>query len=125
MPSSQASRPLPVLPIAIITGIFLFGLNALHLQLGRNGYLDSIKPLLVDEPRFFPGTEHLIRRHYTGIAPLDGFLASLNVVWTNVFDLSRPELTLFAFNFAGQIVPFILVVMIESQRVAKFSPLLK
>jgi hypothetical protein len=117
--------PLPIIPLALITALFVFGVDALHLQIHRNGYIDSIRPLLVDEPRFLPGSENLILRRYTGVWALDHFFATCNVVWANVFDLSRPEFTLFAFCFGGQLVPFFIVVMIEGQRMARLSPLLK
>lgn len=124
-PTASSPRPLPIIPLALITALFVFGVDALHLQLRRNGYIDYIRPLLVNEPRFLPGGEHLLVRQYTGVASVDHFFTTANVIWANVFDLSRPELTLFAFCFGGQLVPFFVVLMVEGQRMAKLSPLLK
>lgn len=119
------SQSFPLLPIALIAGIFVFGLDAMHLQFYRNGYLDYIEPLLENAPRFLPGSQNLIFRDYTGVPALNRWFAATNIFWTNVFDLSKPEFTLFAFCFAGQLVPFFLVVMIESQRLAKWTGALR
>lgn len=130
MPSQPASAPgaptsLPILPIALIAGIFVFGLDTMHLQLHRNGYMTYIEPLLEKAPRFLPGSQNLIFRDYTGVPALDRWFTATNIFWANVVDLSKPEFTLFAFCFAAQLVPFLLVVMIESQRLAKWSAALK
>lgn len=62
-------------------------------------------------------------RQYTGVPSIDRIWATLSVVWANVLDGSRPEFTLLAFNFAGQMVPFLMVVIVESWRTVESSGL--
>ncbi|KAI5456718.1 hypothetical protein BGZ63DRAFT_417674 [Mariannaea sp. PMI_226] len=124
--SGRASSP--ILPVAIISLIFFFAANSMTGQAHRNGYIDLIYSTVDDDrPRFLPGSDRLLLRHYFGIPAVDRLLAMLNVVFANVADGSSPELSLFAFYFATQMVPFFLVVMIESQRVWSgffFNPVL-
>ncbi|KAF7542284.1 hypothetical protein G7Z17_g11710 [Cylindrodendrum hubeiense] len=124
--AGTAGRTLPVLPIALISGLFVFGVNAMMGQIVRNGYVDFASPLLADDgqPRFLPGTDRLLLRHLVGVPAIDRYFATANVFWANVVDGSRPELSLFAFFFGTQLVAFFTIFMIESQRVAKWSGLL-
>ncbi|KAM0424434.1 hypothetical protein ACHAPT_010355 [Fusarium lateritium] len=125
MPSPSSSglsgRILPIITLSILS---IFGLDALLLQLDRNGYSALINEILDDpNPRFLPGSERLLLRRFVGVPWLDHCFALSNLIWANVVDGSRPELSLFAFCFGAQLVPFCLVVLIESQRVVEWSRL--
>lgn len=125
MPSSSSSglsgRIIPILTLSILS---IFAFDALLIQLDRNGYSALLNEILDDpNPRFLPGSERLLLRRYTGVPWLDRGFALSNLIWANVVDGSRPELSLFAFCFGAQLLPFFLVVMIESQRVVGWSRL--
>ncbi|KAK7419791.1 hypothetical protein QQX98_003163 [Neonectria punicea] len=122
-PPGPSGRALPALPIALISVLFLFGADAMVGQLSRNGYFGFAASVLEDG-LVLPGSNRSILRRYVGLSAVDGFLTSANVFWANVVDGSRPELSLFTFFFGSQLAAFFLVFMIESQRVAKWSPVL-
>lgn len=125
-PAGPAGRASPVLPIVLISAVFVFGVDAMIGQLIRNGYVDFASSLLADDgrPHFLPGTNRLILRHFVGVPAVDRFLATANVFWANVADGSRLELSLFTFFFGTQLVGFFTVFIVESQRVARRSSLL-
>lgn len=110
--------------IIVLSILTIFGLDALLLQLERNGYMDMARNIISDPlPRFLPDTDRLILKRYTGIGPLDDFFAFSNIVWAGVTDGSRPELSLFTFCFGGQLIATFMVFIIESQRTVGWSPL--
>ncbi|KAF4984723.1 hypothetical protein FZEAL_164 [Fusarium zealandicum] len=125
MPSSSPPGPSGrTIPIILLGILSLLALDALMLQLNRSGYSDFLIEILDDpNPRFLPGSERLLLRRYSGVPALDRFFALWNVVWANVADGSRPQLSLFAFCFGAQMVSFFSVLMVESQRVAGWSGL--
>ncbi|KAM0553111.1 hypothetical protein ACHAPJ_007659 [Fusarium lateritium] len=117
MSSSSPSLSSRIIPIIILAFLTIFGLDALLLQLERNGYSDLMNEVLNDPlPRFLPDTNRLILKQYVGIPALDYFLAFTNVFWANVTDGSSPALSLFMFCFGGQVIAVFLVFMIESKR---------
>lgn len=119
MPSSP-----PIIPILLLSILAILAIDFLFLQLERNGYSEFLTELRDDpSPRFLPNSERLLVRQYTGVPSIDRIWATLSVVWANVLDGSRPEFTLLAFNFAGQMVPFLMVVIVESWRTVESSGL--
>ncbi|KAH7145533.1 hypothetical protein B0J13DRAFT_323102 [Dactylonectria estremocensis] len=124
--TSGIRRALPVLPMALIAGLLLFGADAMAGQLIRSGYVDFARPLLADDglPHLLPGSDRPLVRHYVGVPAVDRYLATANVFWANVADGARPQLSLFAFYFGMQLVAFFTVFLVESRRVAKWSWLL-
>ncbi|KAH7165291.1 hypothetical protein EDB81DRAFT_249573 [Dactylonectria macrodidyma] len=123
---SGPQRTLPVLPLALIAGLLLFGADAMVGQLIRSGYVDFARPLLADDgsPHLLPGSDRLLLRRYVGVPAIDRYFATANVFWANVADGARPQLSLFAFYFGMQLVALFTVFLVESQRVAKLSWLL-
>ena len=110
-------------PILILTILAIFGLDALLLQLNRNGYTDMLSSITRDPlPRFLPDTDRLLLKQYTGFKPLDHFFALSNVIWANVTDGSRPELSLFTFRFGGQLIAIFIVFIIEESRTVGWAP---
>ncbi|KAF4453675.1 hypothetical protein F53441_3684 [Fusarium austroafricanum] len=119
---SSLSKRIPTIVILAITSIF--GFDALLLQLSRNGWMDMVNSITSDPlPRFLPESKRLLLRQYTGIAPIDGFLAFGNIFWANVTDGSRPELSLLMFCFGAQLVATFVVFVVESQRRLAWTPL--
>jgi hypothetical protein len=117
-------QPVPALPIALIITVFFFAVDAMVGQSNRSGYMELIDDIVDDEqPRFLPGSQRLLLKEYTGVPALDRLFAMLNVFFANVADGSAPALSLFAFYFGTQMIPFFCIVMIESQRVLKASSL--
>ncbi|KAF4959672.1 hypothetical protein FSARC_10659 [Fusarium sarcochroum] len=124
MSSSSPSLSSRIIPIIILAHLSIFGLDALLLQLDRNGFSDLMHDVLNDPlPRFLPDTERLILKQYVGIPALDYFFAFTNVFWANVTDGSSPALSLFIFCFGGQLIAIFLVFMIESKRTVNWSGL--
>ncbi|CAM1509542.1 Fc.00g032810.m01.CDS01 [Cosmosporella sp. VM-42] len=123
-PTTASTRGLPIIPIVLLGLTAVFAYDALHLQIVRGGYLSSVEPLLEDGPRFFPGSETLILKRYTGVAAIDQIFTMMNVFFRHATDGSAPAFSIFAFNMAGQIVSFFMVILVESQRVAKGSAFL-
>ncbi|RFN50720.1 hypothetical protein FIE12Z_4958 [Fusarium flagelliforme] len=110
-------------PILILTILAIFGLDALLLQLNRNGYTAMLSSITHDPlPRFLPDTDRLLLKQYTGFKPLDHFFAMSNVIWANVTDGSRPELSLFMFCFGGQLIATFMVFIIEGSRTVGLAP---
>ncbi|KPM44925.1 hypothetical protein AK830_g1612 [Neonectria ditissima] len=122
-PPGPSGRAFPVLPVILIGALFLFGVDTMFGQLSRNGYFELSEFVLADGLSL-PGSNRSILRHYVGVPAVDNFMTTINVFWANVVDGSRPELSLFVFFFGSQLVAFFLVFMIESQRVARWSPVL-
>ncbi|KAF9775673.1 hypothetical protein IL306_006224 [Fusarium sp. DS 682] len=110
--------------IIILTLLTIFGFDALILQLDRNGYTSMLKSITHDPlPRFLPDTNRLLLKQYTGFAPVDDFFAFSNVIWANVTDGSRPELSLFTFCFGAQLIAIFVVFVVEAQRVKSWAPI--
>lgn len=110
--------------IIVLAVLSIFGLDALLLQLSRNGYMDMVNSITSDPlPRFLPDTNRLILKRYVGISPLDDFFAFSNVIWANVTDGSRPELSLFTFCFGAQLIALFVVFVVECQRAPGWTPL--
>ncbi|KAH6889485.1 hypothetical protein B0T10DRAFT_52742 [Thelonectria olida] len=117
-------QPVPTLPIALIITIFFFAVDAMVGQANRSGYMELIDSIVDDEqPSFLPGTQRPLLKEYTGFPTLDRLFAMLNVFFANVADGSAPALSLFAFYFGTQMIPFFSILMVESQRVLKASSL--
>jgi hypothetical protein len=118
---SLSSRIPTIIVLAILS---IFGLDALLLQLSRNGYMDMVNSITSDSlPRFLPDTNRLILKRYVGISPLDDFFAFSNVIWANVTDGSRPELSLFTVCFGAQLIALFVVFVVECQRAPGWTPL--
>ena len=110
-------------PILILSILTIFGLDALLLQLNRNGYMDMLSSITNDPlPRFLPDTDRLLLKQYTGFKPLDDFFAMSNVIWANVTDGSSPQLSLFTFCFGGQLIATFMVFIIEGSRTVGLAP---
>ena len=67
-------------------------------------------------PHLRPGSDTPLQERYTGIGPVDYWLTVLEAVFANIFDGSAPKLSIYAFHFAGQLIPVITVMCIESCR---------
>ncbi|KAM0489895.1 hypothetical protein ACHAP8_012110 [Fusarium lateritium] len=120
--SPNISHRIPT--IVILTILAIFGLDALLLQLERNGWMDMSRSITQDPlPRFLPDTNRLIVKQYTGIGLLDEFFAFSNIVWATVTDGSRPEVSLFMICFGGQLIATFMVFVIEAQRTVGWSPI--
>ena len=82
----------------------------------RNGYISSLIELLRNGPYLLPLSNTPIVYKYTGFRFLDSLFALANVMWANVTDLSNYGLTVYAVQFAGQLVPVWTLMVVESAR---------
>jgi len=81
-----------------------------------NGYIDALLRLRDHGPHVLPGSNITILKRFTGIGLLDKALVLAGVMFANVTDGSTPQLSLYGFQFAGQLVPMFTVMMIEAAR---------
>jgi hypothetical protein len=105
------------IPVLILGVIQVFGADAMYGQVFRNGYIDALIRLRDVGPHHLPGSMTPILKRYVGIRQLDDLLVLASVLFANVRDGSRPELSLYAFQFAGQLVPIFAIVFVEGLRV--------
>jgi hypothetical protein len=82
----------------------------------RNGYIDALLRLREYGPHVLPGSNIPILTRFTGIGLLDKALVLAGVMFANITDGSAPQLSLYGFQFAGQLVPLYTVLMIEAAR---------
>lgn len=120
MASSTVSPPAGkrslALPITLLVAVFGAAFDVMYGQFKRSGYFDFIDQLLNNGGNL-PGSDRPLKQVYSGVAGFDRLLAMGNAIFVNVTDGSRPELSLYAIQFGGQIVPFFLVMVIEGLRV--------
>jgi hypothetical protein len=125
-PRAAATRPL--LAVAALVALLAFAFDSMHGQLQRNGFFDLLNSVIRDEPgapSTLPGTSRPVLRHFTGVPGIDKVLVGANVFFAKFLDGSQPETTLFAFQFAGQLPAAVIVLIVESLRVAPPSAVLR
>ncbi|KAI1457391.1 hypothetical protein F4805DRAFT_177111 [Annulohypoxylon moriforme] len=99
-----------------LMAVGLFGLNSMFGQIYRNGYIERIGRILASQQPTLPGSHTPLLTRYLGLPVVDNLLAIATVLWANVTDGSCPELSLYAVQFGGQLVPVFLVMMLEGSR---------
>jgi len=102
--------------VAALAAIGVFGLNSMFGQIYRNGYIAQLRGILAASAPVLPGSQSPLQTRYLGLSPVDRLLAVAAVLWANVTDGTAPELSLYAFQFGGQLVPIFLAIMIEGSR---------
>ncbi|KAJ9143351.1 hypothetical protein NKR23_g6516 [Pleurostoma richardsiae] len=87
-------------------------------QVYRSGYVDVAKamPSAPEGTALLPLSERPLLTLYTGQQLLDTLIALANIMFANVVDGSTPQLSLYAVQFGGQLVPVFAVMMVESLR---------
>jgi hypothetical protein len=104
-------------PAAAALSVFhLLGVNSMYGLVYRNGYIQALLDLKQHGPHFLPGSTNPILTFFTGIPPLDKLLTLAGVMFANVTDGSTPQLSLYGFQFAGQLVSIFTVMTIEALR---------
>ena len=104
-------------PIFLLSLLVAVAFDSMWGFIFRNGYYDALVQLRDIGPHLLPGSNIPLREHYIGIGPLDYWLTVLQAVFANIFDGTAPKLSIYAFYFAGQLIPVITVMYIESYRV--------
>lgn len=90
----------------------------------RNGDYDALIHLQDHGPHLLPGSDTPILKNFSGIGPLDKVLTLVGVMFANVTNGSTPQLSLYAFLFAGQLVTIFALILIEGNRHGNESNLL-
>lgn len=103
-------------PIVLLLLLQAVAIDSMWGFIFRNGYYDALVRLRDIGPHLLPGSDTPLQERYTGIGPVDYWLTVLQAVFANIFDGSAPKLSIYAFYFAGQLVPVITVMYIESCR---------
>ena len=96
--------------------IHAFGMYSMYGLVYRNGYYNALIRLRDHGPHLLPGSDIPILTKFTGIGPLDKVLTLAGVMFANITDGSTPQLSLYAFQFAGQLVPVFTVILVEGHR---------
>lgn len=96
--------------------VHAFGIISMYGLAYRNGYFNALIRLRDQGPHFLPGSDVPILTRFTGIGPLDKVLTLAGVMFANITDGTTPQLSLYAFQFAGQLVPVFTVILIEGNR---------
>lgn len=110
------STPLDRSVLVAIGLIHAFGINSMYGLVYRNGYYDALIQLRDHGPHLLPGSNVPILKKFTGIGLLDKVLTLAGVMFANVTDGSTPQLSLYAFHFAGQLVSVFTLILIEGKR---------
>ena len=105
-----------LITISALAMIFVLGIDCMYGLIYRNGYIEALVKLRDEGPHVLPGSDIPILTRFTGFPPMDKLLTLAEVMFWNVTDGSAPALSLYAFQFAGQLVPLWTIIFIESLR---------
>jgi len=111
----------------LLIACLLFGLNGMFGVAYRNGWMAAASTILTsNDPSIFvlPGSKTPILTRYTGIQRYDNLHMLASVIFANVVDGTAPQLSLYAIQFAGQLVPVFAVMMIEGLSVGNKNNIL-
>lgn len=107
---------LPVVALVALGLLVAISLDSLYGLLYRNGYFHALIRLRDQGPHYLPGSYSPILTRYVRIPPLDKVLTLATVMFANVTDGSRPQLSLYAVQFGGQLFGVLAVIILESLR---------
>ncbi|KAH6972335.1 hypothetical protein BKA56DRAFT_493338 [Ilyonectria sp. MPI-CAGE-AT-0026] len=107
---------LPVVALAALGLLVAISLDSLYGLLYRNGYFHALIRLRNQGPHHLPGSYSPILTRYVGIPPLDKVLTLATVMFANVTDGSRPQLSLYAIQFGGQFLGVLAIIILEALR---------
>ena len=105
-----------LVPVLLLLLLQLLAFDSMWGFIFRNGYYDALVRLRDIGPHLLPGSDTPLQEQYIGIGPVDYWLTVLQAVFANIFDGSAPELSMYAFYFAGQLGAVITVLCVESCR---------
>lgn len=88
--------------LSLLLAIHAFGLSSMYGLAYRNGYYQPLMRIRdAGPPYYLPGSSLPVLTWYCGIGPMDRLLTLANMLFANVTDGSRPQLSLYAFQFGG------------------------
>src|SRR5438874_1494022 len=102
--------------ITLLVALAALGVYSMVLHPFSNGFYEAVGSIRDEFPKILPASNATLVDFYTGIEPLDYFLTTMQIVFSSIFDMSAPGMTVLAFYFAGQVVPVLVVMMIEGLR---------
>ncbi len=105
------------IPVFLLSLLLAVAFDSMWGFVFRNGYYDALVRLRDIGAHLLPGSNTPLQEHYIGVGPIDYWLTVLQAVFANIFDGSAPQLSIYAFCFAGQLIPVITVMCIEGCRV--------
>lgn len=105
-----------LVPVFLLSILLIVAFDSMWGFIFRNGYYDALVRLRDIGPHLLPGSNTPLQERYTGIGPVDYWLTVLQAVFANIFDGTAPKLSIYAFYFAGQLVPVITVMCVEGYR---------
>lgn len=101
---------------AALAAIGIFGYFSILGLIQRNGWADMFAEAIAQEKVKLSDMNESSKTGFIGIAPLDFFLDQLIRFFYPCVSGERPELSLFAAYFAGQVLPLHTAVVLEGLR---------
>lgn len=102
--------------VVLHTIIYLIGLQGMYGLVFCNRYCSALANILSNGPLVLRGSNNPILTHFIGFVPMDKTLTLAGIMWGNVTDGSSPQLSLYMFHFAGQLVSIVTILEVESMR---------
>ena len=93
--------------------LFLFALYTTWGLVSQNRTVALMEANRAKGPHLLPHTAAALRRHYTGLAPVDYQLAVLALFFWELVDGSHPSGSLLCVYFAGQITTAMILLMVQ------------
>lgn len=111
--------------IHIFPLISMFGLYVVSTLMIYSSHAQAFVDSLKEVPfRLLPDGETLVQTYYTGLGPLDSYLANLQFIFVPLVDGSSPELSLLGWHWAGLLLALFTVMLIESLRTQRTRDLI-
>lgn len=113
--SSRVADPINIMHIFPLISVFgLYVVSSLMICSDHaQAFVDSLK----EAPfQLLPDGETQLQTFYTGLVPLDSYLANLQFIFVPLVDGSSPELSLLGWHWAGLILAIFTVMLVESLR---------
>ncbi|TGO10185.1 hypothetical protein BTUL_0142g00240 [Botrytis tulipae] len=108
--------PLPNCSPGYLLSWLKINIHAIYITIYQTGYITALLHLYNQGPHVLPDSHNPILTQFCGIPPIDKLLTLAGVMFANITDGSALVISLYAFQFAGQLVSEITIIMVESLR---------
>ena len=103
----------------LLINISLFAIYAIWILFGANGTGQMLSTS--KEAGLLPGSTIPYKPFYTGLPQFDSFMVTLNTFFWSIVDGSSPTLSLFTFQFGGQVIALYSLTVLEGVRAGNQS----
>ncbi|KAK1761566.1 hypothetical protein QBC47DRAFT_370420 [Echria macrotheca] len=102
--------------LALLITILPLSLHKMVLTQIQNGFQSLLHTTLASSSPLIPETTTPLRTWYTGFTAFDILMTTSNFIFAHVGDGRVPALSVYMVQFAGQLVPWFAVLMVEGSR---------